>query len=438
MEILSDEGDLYSDDDDTNASFVQITSTASSRGANHDSARLDRNIPSAADRRAHHNALERKRRDHIKDSFSSLRDSVPSLQGEKASRAQILKKAAEYIQFMRKKNTSFQSDIEEIKKQNAMLEEQIRLIERQGSRSVGAISPSSVSSNSGHRLQSSMSLLSNDSLNGLIGSSPSGYNGNVIVGEDVSEENSNESSSTNGNGSPESLIINGNGANSRLSLDSVSVSSPPPASNGSSVSIPINIPKRAAQHNLTTSQAQILINGIGTSSQSTITPVRSIVKNGANTIIVQNQNSKTITGPHQVIQVASSSSSSSNGSNTITATPIIISALANGSSNNSGASSTTTYTVVNKTSASANGGVSGASTISFVPTTVNNTGTAFRTVVVQQPSSGQTQNATSTPSIHFVSTNLIHQSSLPTGASGTTTKRIKISSSSTTKSNNSS
>jgi len=35
------------------------------------------------DKRAHHNALERKRRDHIKDSFSGLRDSVPSLQGEK-------------------------------------------------------------------------------------------------------------------------------------------------------------------------------------------------------------------------------------------------------------------------------------------------------------------------------------------------------------------
>lgn len=37
------------------------------------------------DKRAHHNALERKRRDHIKDSFSGLRDSVPSLQGEKVN-----------------------------------------------------------------------------------------------------------------------------------------------------------------------------------------------------------------------------------------------------------------------------------------------------------------------------------------------------------------
>lgn len=36
-----------------------------------------------AEKRAHHNALERKRRDHIKDSFTALRDAVPSLQGEK-------------------------------------------------------------------------------------------------------------------------------------------------------------------------------------------------------------------------------------------------------------------------------------------------------------------------------------------------------------------
>ncbi|XP_031772139.1 protein max isoform X2 [Apis florea] len=80
---------------------------------------------SQAEKRAHHNALERKRRDHIKDSFSSLRDSVPVLQGEKvASRAQILKKAAEYIQFMRRKNSSHQQDIDDLKRQNSLLESQ--------------------------------------------------------------------------------------------------------------------------------------------------------------------------------------------------------------------------------------------------------------------------------------------------------------------------
>ncbi|CAF5087166.1 unnamed protein product, partial [Rotaria sp. Silwood1] len=50
-----------------------------------------------AEKRAHHNALERKRRDHIKGSFSDLRDVIPSLKGEKASRAHVLKAATEYI-----------------------------------------------------------------------------------------------------------------------------------------------------------------------------------------------------------------------------------------------------------------------------------------------------------------------------------------------------
>ncbi|CAG5866330.1 unnamed protein product [Menidia menidia] len=84
----------------------------------------DIEVDSDADKRAHHNALERKRRDHIKDSFHSLRDSVPSLQGEKASRAQILDKATEYIQFMRRKNHTHQQDIDDLKKQNAQLEQQ--------------------------------------------------------------------------------------------------------------------------------------------------------------------------------------------------------------------------------------------------------------------------------------------------------------------------
>ncbi|KAF3850094.1 hypothetical protein F7725_019813 [Dissostichus mawsoni] len=102
----------------------------------------DIEVDSDADKRAHHNALERKRRDHIKDSFHSLRDSVPALQGEKvgkaqpasppgtrcsgshpsakqASRAQILDKATEYIQYMRRKNHTHQQDIDDLKRQNA-------------------------------------------------------------------------------------------------------------------------------------------------------------------------------------------------------------------------------------------------------------------------------------------------------------------------------
>ena len=37
------------------------------------------------DKRAHHNALERKRRDHIKDSFTNLRDCIPAMSGEKVT-----------------------------------------------------------------------------------------------------------------------------------------------------------------------------------------------------------------------------------------------------------------------------------------------------------------------------------------------------------------
>ncbi|KAK8737091.1 hypothetical protein OTU49_004799 [Cherax quadricarinatus] len=93
-------------------------------------ARGEFQFASQAEKRAHHNALERKRRDHIKDSFCSLRDSVPSLHGEKASRAQILKKAADYIEFMRRKNSAHQQDIDDLKKQNNLLETQIRSLEK--------------------------------------------------------------------------------------------------------------------------------------------------------------------------------------------------------------------------------------------------------------------------------------------------------------------
>jgi len=82
------------------------------------------------DRRAHHNALERKRRDHIKDSFTSLRDAIPTMQGDKSSRAQILRKASEYISFMRRKQSGNQQDIEDLKRQNSHLEKQIKVLER--------------------------------------------------------------------------------------------------------------------------------------------------------------------------------------------------------------------------------------------------------------------------------------------------------------------
>ncbi|XP_039282364.1 protein max isoform X2 [Nilaparvata lugens] len=112
----------------------------------------DRDIDiESAEKRAHHNALERKRRDHIKDSFSSLRDSVPALQGEKvASRAQILKKAADYIQFMRRKNSAHQQDIDDLRRQNSLLESQIRTLEKSKPNGNFAADPNDLGLESGY------------------------------------------------------------------------------------------------------------------------------------------------------------------------------------------------------------------------------------------------------------------------------------------------
>jgi len=112
---LSDEDqdiDIESDDDDTNSSIG------------------GKEYPFETDKKAHHNALERKRRDHIKESFIGLRDCLPSMKREKASRAQILKQATDYIQFMTKKNGSIQKDIDNMRKQNHTLRQQVQLAEK--------------------------------------------------------------------------------------------------------------------------------------------------------------------------------------------------------------------------------------------------------------------------------------------------------------------
>ncbi len=47
---------------------------------------IGNNGQNQAEKRAHHNALERKRRDHIKGSFNDLRDVVPLIKGEKVTK----------------------------------------------------------------------------------------------------------------------------------------------------------------------------------------------------------------------------------------------------------------------------------------------------------------------------------------------------------------
>ncbi|VDM40577.1 unnamed protein product [Toxocara canis] len=82
------------------------------------------------DRRAHHNELERRRRDHIKDHFMSLKDAIPLLEGEKSSRALILKRAVEYISMMQKQIAENQSDIAQLRQQNKELETQIKALDK--------------------------------------------------------------------------------------------------------------------------------------------------------------------------------------------------------------------------------------------------------------------------------------------------------------------
>ena len=137
---MSDEDrdiDIESDEEDQ----VSIASSANIRS--------DQQFTSRAEKRAHHNALERKRRDHMKDSFSLLRSHVPTLQDDKASRAQILKKTADYIKFMKEKNEANKNDVSYLKEFNAALEKRIRVFEKRKSPgNFAAMSNSSLEDNS--------------------------------------------------------------------------------------------------------------------------------------------------------------------------------------------------------------------------------------------------------------------------------------------------
>jgi len=78
--MSDDERDMYSDAEDEYDDMGEA-------GAEGD----------GTNRRAHHNALERKRRDCIKDQFTLLKEVIPELQGTKASRADILKRSTDHI-----------------------------------------------------------------------------------------------------------------------------------------------------------------------------------------------------------------------------------------------------------------------------------------------------------------------------------------------------
>jgi hypothetical protein len=73
------------------------------------------------DRREHHNELERRRRDHIKDQFTALKNTVPLLEGEKSSRALILKRAIDYITLLQVQLKESKMEAEEVRRQNDIL-----------------------------------------------------------------------------------------------------------------------------------------------------------------------------------------------------------------------------------------------------------------------------------------------------------------------------
>uniref|UniRef100_A0A915PGF6 BHLH domain-containing protein n=1 Tax=Setaria digitata TaxID=48799 RepID=A0A915PGF6_9BILA len=81
-------------------------------------------IESKRHARAQHNALERRRRDNIKDMYGALKDTIPGMRNERASRAAVLKKSIDLI-------TSKQADLEKILAQNRKLEQENDVLEHE-------------------------------------------------------------------------------------------------------------------------------------------------------------------------------------------------------------------------------------------------------------------------------------------------------------------
>lgn len=64
-------------------------------------------------------------RNHIKDRFNGLRDTIPSIRGERTSRATILSKAADYIPSLQKTVRERRAELESLRAANQSLRMQI-------------------------------------------------------------------------------------------------------------------------------------------------------------------------------------------------------------------------------------------------------------------------------------------------------------------------
>uniref|UniRef100_A0A183DS41 BHLH domain-containing protein n=1 Tax=Gongylonema pulchrum TaxID=637853 RepID=A0A183DS41_9BILA len=81
-------------------------------------------IASRLHARAQHNALERRRRDNIKDMYGALKDAIPGMRSERVSRAAVLKKAVDLI-------VAKQGKLEDILAENRRLMQENDALERE-------------------------------------------------------------------------------------------------------------------------------------------------------------------------------------------------------------------------------------------------------------------------------------------------------------------
>uniref|UniRef100_A0A7I5EBW5 BHLH domain-containing protein n=1 Tax=Haemonchus contortus TaxID=6289 RepID=A0A7I5EBW5_HAECO len=113
-------------DDDSDFDDEQLESPLSSQGGmNSGDGVVDDHKRHA---RAQHNALERRRRDNIKDMYTSLKDAVPDMQNERASRAVILRRAIEVIEEKQQQQAELQADCDRLRNETAELEREIRML----------------------------------------------------------------------------------------------------------------------------------------------------------------------------------------------------------------------------------------------------------------------------------------------------------------------
>uniref|UniRef100_A0A0N5B132 BHLH domain-containing protein n=1 Tax=Syphacia muris TaxID=451379 RepID=A0A0N5B132_9BILA len=79
--------------------------------------------------RTQHNELERRRRNNIKDMYNALKDSIPGMKNERASRAVILKKAVELITSKKKNLDLGLSEIKNLENEYLELQKELATLE---------------------------------------------------------------------------------------------------------------------------------------------------------------------------------------------------------------------------------------------------------------------------------------------------------------------